>query len=40
MGERRGMYRVLIERPEGNRPHGRHRLTWEDNIKMGIDEVG
>jgi hypothetical protein len=32
MGEGRGVYRVLIERPEGKRPLGRPRRMWEDNI--------
>jgi len=34
MGEKRGVYRVLMEKPEGKRPFGRPRLRWEDNIKM------
>jgi hypothetical protein len=34
MGEGRGVYRVLIGKPEGKRPLGRPRLRWEDNIKM------
>jgi hypothetical protein len=33
MGERRGVYRVLVGKPEGKRSHGRPRLRWEDNIK-------
>jgi hypothetical protein len=33
MGEGRGMYRVLVGKPEGRRPLGRPRLRWEDNIK-------
>ena len=33
-GERRGVYRVLVGKPEGKRPLGRSRLTWEYNIKM------
>jgi hypothetical protein len=33
MGEGRGVYRVLVGKPEGKRPLGRHRLRWEDNIK-------
>jgi hypothetical protein len=33
MGEGRGMYRVLVGKPEGKRPLGRPRLKWEDNIK-------
>jgi hypothetical protein len=32
MGERRGVYRVLMVKPEGKRPFGRHRHRWEDNI--------
>jgi len=39
MGERRGVYRVLVGKPEGKRPLGRPRLRWEDNIKMGFQEV-
>jgi hypothetical protein len=38
--ERRGVYRVFVGKPEGNRPLGRHRRKWEDNIKMDIQEVG
>jgi hypothetical protein len=33
-GEGRGVYRVLVGRPEGNRPLERPRLRWEDNIKL------
>ena len=40
MGERRGVYRVLVGKPEGKRPLGRPRRRWEDNIKMDIQEVG
>ena len=40
MGERRGVYRVLVENPEGKRPLGRPRRRWEDNIKMDLQEVG
>ena len=39
MGERRGVYRVLVGKPEGKRPLGRPRLRWEDNIKMDLQEV-
>jgi len=38
--DRRGVYRVLIGKPERKRPLGRHRLRWEDNIKMDHQEVG
>jgi hypothetical protein len=37
--ERRGVYRVLVGKPEGNRPLGRHRRRWEDKIKTDIQEV-
>jgi hypothetical protein len=40
MGEGRGVYRVLMGKPEGKRPHGRSRRRWEDNSKMDIQEVG
>jgi hypothetical protein len=36
MGERRGVYRVLVGKPEGKRPSSH---TWEDNIKMDLKEV-
>jgi len=40
MGERRGVYRVLVGKPEGRRPLGRPRRRWEDNIKMDLQEMG
>jgi len=40
MGKRRGVYRVLLGRPEGKRPLGRPRRRWEDNIKVDLQEVG
>jgi len=40
MGERRGVYRVLVGKPEETRPFGRTRRRWEDNIKMDLQEVG
>jgi len=40
MGERRGVYRVLVGKPEGKRPLRRPRRRWEDNIKMDLQEVG
>ena len=36
----RGVYRVLVGKPEGKRPLGRPRRRWEDNIKMDLQEVG
>ena len=35
-----GVYRVLVGKPEGKRPLGRPRCRWDDNIKMGLQEVG
>jgi hypothetical protein len=40
MGEARGVYRVLVGRPEGKRPLGRPRRRWEYNIKMDLREIG
>jgi len=40
MWERRGVYRVLLEKTEGQRQLGRPRRKWEDNIKMDLQEVG
>ena len=39
MGERRGVYRALVEKPEGKRPLGRARCRWGYNIKMDLHEV-
>jgi len=39
-GERRGVYRVLVEKPEGKRQLGRPRRRWEDNIKIDFQEMG
>jgi len=38
-GERRGVYRVLVGKPEGKKPLGRPRRRWQDNIKMGLQEI-
>ena len=40
MWERRGVYRVLVGKPDGKRPLGRPRHGWEGNIKMDLQEVG
>ena len=40
MGERGGVYRSWVGKPEGKGPLGRPRLRWEDNIKMDLQEVG
>jgi hypothetical protein len=39
-GEERGVYRVLVRKPEGKRPLVRPRRRWEDNIRMDLQEVG
>jgi hypothetical protein len=39
-GEARGVYRVLVGRPDVKRPLGRPRRSWEDNIKMDLREIG
>jgi hypothetical protein len=39
MGEGRGIYRILVGRPEGKRPLGRQRLKWDDSIKMDLREI-
>jgi hypothetical protein len=40
MGEERNVYRVLMGKPEGKRPLGRPRRTWEDGIRMDLRETG
>jgi len=40
MVEKRGIYRVLVGKPEGKRPLGRPRIRWEDNIKVDLQEIG
>ena len=40
MSEERGAYRVLVGKPEENRPLGRPRRRWVDNIRMDLQEVG
>jgi 3-oxoacyl-ACP reductase-like protein len=40
MGEGKGVYRVLVGKPEGKRPFGTPRRRWEDNIKADFQEVG
>jgi len=39
IGEKTGVYRYLVGKPEGKRPRGRPRRRWEDNIKMDLQEV-
>ena len=40
MGEERGVYRVLVGKPEGKRPLGRPRRRWVDNIRTDLHEMG
>jgi len=40
MGERRGVYRVLVGKPDGKKHLGRPMRKWEDDIKMDLEEVG
>jgi hypothetical protein len=40
MGERRGVYKVSVGKPEGKSPLGRPRRRWEDNILLDLQEVG
>ena len=39
-GERRGVHKVLVGKPEGKKPLGRHRRRWKDNIKTDFQTVG
>ena len=39
IGDRRGVLRVLVGKPEGRRTRGRPRCRWEDNIKMDLQEM-
>ena len=39
IGERRGVYEVLVGKTERKRPLGRPRRSWEDNIKIDVQEV-
>jgi hypothetical protein len=40
MGQGRGVFRVLVGKPEGKRPLGGPRNRWEDDIKMDLQEIG
>jgi len=40
MGEKRGVYGVLVGKPEGKRPLGRPMRRWENNIKIDLQELG
>jgi hypothetical protein len=39
-GEIQNAYKILVLKPKGRIPVGRRRLRWEDNIKMGLREIG
>jgi hypothetical protein len=40
MAEIRNTYKILVEKPEEKRPHGRARRKWDDNIKMDLYNIG
>jgi len=40
MVEERGVYRVLVGKPQGKRPMGIPKCRWVDNIRMDLQEVG
>ena len=40
MGEKSGVYRVVVGKPDGKKPLGRSRHRWEENIKLNLQEVG
>jgi hypothetical protein len=40
MGEERKVYKILVGKPEGNRPLGRPRSRWDDGIRMDLKETG
>jgi hypothetical protein len=40
MGEMRNAYNILVGKPEGKRPLGRHGHRWDDNIRMDVREIG
>jgi len=40
MGETRNAYKIFVGKPEGKRPLGRPRRRWEDNIRLGLEELG
>jgi hypothetical protein len=40
MGEMRNVHRILVGKPEGKRPFGRHRHRWKVNIRTGFRELG
>jgi hypothetical protein len=40
LGKRRGIYRIMVGKPEGKRPLGKLRRRWEDNIKVDLKAVG
>jgi hypothetical protein len=40
MGAGRNVYKILVGKPEGKRPLGRPRRSWEDGIKVDLREIG
>jgi hypothetical protein len=39
MGEMKNAFKILVREPEGNRPLGKSRCRWEDNVKMDVIEI-
>jgi hypothetical protein len=39
MGKMRNAYKILVGKPEGKRPFGRPRRSWENNVKMDLKEI-
>jgi hypothetical protein len=37
--EKRNAYKILVGKPEGNRPIARHRCRWEDNTRLDLTEI-
>jgi hypothetical protein len=40
MGDMKNVHNILVEKPQGKRPLGRHRRRWEDNIRMDLRKIG
>ena len=40
MGDRRDAYKILVRKPDGNSSLGRPRLTWDNNINLGLQGMG
>jgi len=40
IGDMRNAYKILVGKPEGKKPRGRHRRRWEGNIRLDLREIG